>query len=80
MGPQYIYDLAKLVPDLEEISLDQFGMLKATPLPGDLVSSIPDGVCVGLADSVPLRLGRLGRSFSSVQETSPHRIRQHVCS
>jgi hypothetical protein len=39
-GPQYISELAKLVPDLEEISLDQSGMSKAAPLPGHLVSSI----------------------------------------
>ncbi|KAF8494404.1 hypothetical protein F5888DRAFT_1805581 [Russula emetica] len=36
IGPQYIFELAKFVPDLEEISLDQVGMLNVTPLPGDL--------------------------------------------
>ncbi|KAI0291581.1 hypothetical protein BC826DRAFT_1022611 [Russula brevipes] len=35
-GPQYIFELAKLVPDLEEISLDQIGMPRADPLPGNL--------------------------------------------
>ena len=39
MGPQYIFELAEFVPDLEEISLDQIGMVNVTPLPGDLVSS-----------------------------------------
>lgn len=36
IGPQYIFELAEFVPDLEEISLDQVGMLNVTPLPGDL--------------------------------------------
>jgi len=35
-GPQYISELYRLIPDLEEISLDQMGMLKPTPLPGEL--------------------------------------------
>ncbi|KAI9511245.1 hypothetical protein F5148DRAFT_1172853 [Russula earlei] len=35
-GPQYISELSKLVPNLEEISLDQLGMVKAMPLPGKL--------------------------------------------
>lgn len=35
IGPQYILELAKWVPNLEEISLDQVGMLNVTPLPGD---------------------------------------------
>jgi hypothetical protein len=46
IGPQYILELARFVPDLEEISLDQLGMVKATPLPGDLVSAILDGAHV----------------------------------
>jgi hypothetical protein len=50
IGPQYIIELAKFVPDLEEISLDQVGMLNVTPLPGDLVSSLLDSVCGKLAN------------------------------
>lgn len=46
IGPQYILELARFVPDLEEISLDQMGMIKAMPLPGDLVSAILDGARV----------------------------------
>lgn len=46
IGPQYIFELAKFVPNLEEISLDQVGMLNVTPLPGDLVGSLPYSVCV----------------------------------
>ena len=38
-GPQYIMELAKLIPDLEELSLDQKGMPVPTPLPGCLVSA-----------------------------------------
>jgi hypothetical protein len=43
-GPQYISELANLVPDLEEISLDQLGMLNVEPLPGSMVSSVMDKV------------------------------------
>jgi hypothetical protein len=50
IGPQYIFELAKFVPDLEEISLDQVGMLNVTPLPGDLVGSLLDNVCGSLAN------------------------------
>ncbi|KAI0299033.1 hypothetical protein B0F90DRAFT_1668851 [Multifurca ochricompacta] len=35
-GPLYILELAKLVPDLEELSLDQVGMWGVVPLPGHL--------------------------------------------
>jgi hypothetical protein len=44
IGPQYLSELAKFVPDLEEISLDQSGMVKAMPLPGDLVCSAAWGL------------------------------------
>ncbi len=74
IGPQYIFELAKLVPDLEEISLDQVGMLNMTPLPGDLVSSLLHGDRVSLPNLVSPCLERMGRSFSKVQETPPHRI------
>jgi len=37
-GPQYVMELAKLIPDLEELSLDQKGMPVPAPLPGRLVS------------------------------------------
>ena len=50
IGPQYIFELAEFVPGLEEISLDQVGMLNVTPLPGDLVSSLLDSVCGFLAN------------------------------
>jgi hypothetical protein len=50
IGPQYIFELAKFVPDLEEISLDQIGMVNVTPLPGDLVSSPLGSVCGSLAN------------------------------
>jgi hypothetical protein len=49
-GPQYIIELAKFVPDLEEISLDQVGMLNVMPLPGELVSFLLDSVCGRLAN------------------------------
>ncbi len=49
IGPQYIFELAKFVPDLEEISLDQVGMSNAMPLPGDLVSSLLDSARESLA-------------------------------
>jgi hypothetical protein len=45
-----MFELAKLVPDLEEISLDQVGMLNVTPLPGDLVSSLLNNVCGSLTN------------------------------
>ncbi|KAH9955302.1 hypothetical protein BC827DRAFT_880535 [Russula dissimulans] len=35
-GPQYLSELYRLIPDLEEISLDQMGMFKPAPLPGHL--------------------------------------------
>ncbi|KAI9461962.1 hypothetical protein BJY52DRAFT_168422 [Lactarius psammicola] len=35
-GPQYVMELAKLIPDLEELSLDQKGMPMPAPLPGRL--------------------------------------------
>lgn len=73
IGPQYIFELARFVPDLEEISLDQLGMVKEMPLPGDLVSPILDGVTVSIVDTVP-RSERLGRRFSNIQETPPYRI------
>jgi hypothetical protein len=49
-GPQYISVLAKFVPDLEEISLDQVGMPMPAPLPGHLVSNSAemDGIRMGL--------------------------------
>jgi hypothetical protein len=50
IGPQYIHELAEHVPNLEEISLDQNGMLNVTPLPGDLVSSLLGSVCGSLAN------------------------------
>jgi hypothetical protein len=39
-GPQYVMELAKLIPDLEELSLDQKGMPIPAHLPGCLVSAI----------------------------------------
>lgn len=50
IGPQYIFELARFVPNLEEISLDQVGMLNVTPLPGDLVSPLLDSVFGSLAN------------------------------
>ena len=50
IGPQYIFELANFVPDLEEISLDQVGMLNVTPLPGNLVSFLLDSICGSLAN------------------------------
>lgn len=35
-GPQYVVELAKLIPGLEELSLDQKGMSVPAPLPGRL--------------------------------------------
>jgi len=40
-GPQYIFELAKLVPNLEEITLDQLAMPDVAPLPGEMVSVMP---------------------------------------
>ena len=37
-GPQYVFELAKLVPNLEEITLDQMGMSNVASLPGQMVS------------------------------------------
>jgi len=44
-GPRYISELSKLVPNLEEISIDQSGMTDAAPLPGHMVSSVMHAVC-----------------------------------
>jgi len=38
-GPQYVMKLAKLIPDLEELSLDQKRMPVPASLPGHLVSA-----------------------------------------
>ena len=69
-----------LVPDLEEISLDQWGTPNAAPLPGHMVGSVMHGVCTSFVDSVRPYLGCLGRIFSNVQETPPDCICQHICS
>ena len=61
-GPQYIFELSELVPNLEEISLDQVGMAKASPLPGHLVSTSP-GINDGREVSFPSHKGTWGEAF-----------------
>jgi hypothetical protein len=71
-GPQYVMELAKLIPDLEELSLDQKGMPAPAPLPGCLVSATLT-TCDFAGLSPPLEY--LGRSISDVQETPSHCFR-----
>lgn len=40
-GPRYVHLIADQAPDLEELCLDQVGMVLPSSLPGDLVRRVP---------------------------------------